>query len=298
MRPAPFTYAAPQTLDEALALLADSAQEPKPLAGGQSLIAMMNFRLARPRMLVDLRRIPELSGIHDDGGSLRLGGMTTHTAVAASPLIDDAMPVMVNAVRRIGHRAIRNRGTIGGSLAHADPAAEWALVALGLQAEVACVSARGARTVDAGDFFRGHFATALEPDELITTVTFPALDVRSGWSFQEFSRQAGAFGLALVIASARTAEDGTVAGLRVCLGGCGDVPVELDTEGVELIGAALEDRVVRHAAGQLLAGLSARSDVHATGEDRLTIAHELVVRALTEATRAGQAHREGVERVM
>jgi carbon-monoxide dehydrogenase medium subunit len=298
MRPAPFTYAAPETLDAALALLAESAEKSKPLAGGQSLIAMMNFRLARPRMLVDLRRIPELPGIHDDGGSLRLGAMTTHTAVLASALVDEAMPVMARAVRQIGHRAIRNRGTIGGSLAHADPAAEWALLALGLQAEVACVSVRGARTVAAGDFFRGHFATVLEPDELITAVTFPALEPRSGWSFQEFSRQAGAFGLALVIASARTADDGTVAGVRVCLGGCDNVPVELHADGVALVGAALEDRLVRQTASQLLAGLKARSDVHATGEDRLTIAHELVVRALTEATRASQAHEEGVARVM
>ncbi len=203
MRPAPFRYASPETLDDALVLLAQSAEEPKVLAGGQTLIAMMNFRLARPGLLVDLRRIPELVGINENQGWLRVGAMTTHTAVAQSPLVATAIPVMVNAARRIGHRAIRNRGTIGGSIAHADPAAEWPLVSVGLGARISCVSRRGTRSVAAADFFQSYFDTALEPDELITEVAFPALDRRCASSFHEFSRQSGAFGLVLVIASAQ-----------------------------------------------------------------------------------------------
>src|SRR5260221_86909 len=173
MKPAPFEYFRPRTLEEALALLAEHADEAKPLAGGQSLIPAMNFRLATPAVLVDLNALPELAYIKNDPDGLHLGGMTRQRAIERSPIVAKQAPLVAETMPFIAHAAIRNRGTVGGSLAHADPAAELPAVMLALNARFELRSSTASRTVNADDFFLGLFATAVEPGELLTEITVP-----------------------------------------------------------------------------------------------------------------------------
>ncbi len=197
MKPAPFAYASPTTLDEALALVGD---ESRPLAGGQSLVPMLNFRLARPERLVDLERVEGLAALREDGGSLRIGAMTRHAAIEHSPLVAEGWPLLRQAVALVGHPQIRSRGTIGGSLAHADPKAELpvALAALGARYHVR--SARGARTIAALDLALGPLMTTLAPDELLVEIEVPALPPGARTAFVERARTHGDFAIAGVAA--------------------------------------------------------------------------------------------------
>jgi aerobic carbon-monoxide dehydrogenase medium subunit len=283
VRPAPFSYTAPETVEEAVAALADAGPDAKALAGGQSLLAMMNFRVARPSLLVDLRRIPELTGISAGHDSVRVGAMTTHAEAEYSELLLASMPVVRRAVTLIGHPAIRNRGTVGGSLAHADPAAEWPVVALTLGARMRCENNQGSRWIDSDRFFEDYFETALGPEELITDVEIPIPRRYTGWSVQEFARQSGAFAIVLVVAVVRVGDDGRIEDLEICVGGCGGAPVRLESARTKLVGERPTDRVLEQAARDLIDDLAPRSDVHATSEDRVAIARALVKRALTEA---------------
>src|SRR5438477_2854383 len=189
MKPSAFEYHRPRSIDEALSLLAEHAGDAKPLAGGQSLIPAMNFRLAAPAVLVDLNRISELSYIEETPEGARLGGMTRQRAVERSPVVARDAPLVTQAMPFIAHPAIRNRGTIGGSLAHADPAAELPAVMLALNAQFGLRSRAGSRTVPADDFFVGLFTTAVEPGELLTEVMIPKPAARTGYAFQEMSRR-------------------------------------------------------------------------------------------------------------
>src|SRR5436853_3202115 len=187
MKPAPFKYFRPRTVEEALALLAEHAGEAKPLAGGQSLIPAMNFRLATPAVLVDLNGLDDLAYIKDAEGAVRIGGMTRQRAVERSALISRELPLVAETMPFIAHPAIRNRGTVGGSLAHADPAAELPAVMLALDARFGLRGSQGARSVSADEFFVGLFATAIEPGELLMDITIPTAPARSGFGFQEIS---------------------------------------------------------------------------------------------------------------
>src|SRR5687767_10440134 len=190
MKPAPFEYFRPRSLDEALALLAEHGSDAKPLAGGQSLIPAMNFRLATPAVLVDLNEIPNLAYVahlEDGRGGLKIGGMTRQRDVERSRTVADRVPLVAETMPHIAHPAIRNRGTIGGSLAHADPAAELPAVMLALNARLVVSSTSGAREVSADEFFLGLFTTALQPGELLTEIRIPPPPARSGFAFQEIS---------------------------------------------------------------------------------------------------------------
>ena len=197
MKASAFEYVQVSSADEAVAQLAELGDEAKVLAGGQSLVPLLNLRLANPAYLVDINRVGELDFI-TNGSGVRVGAVTRHRDVERSELVARANPLLAAGVKLIGHAAIRNRGTIGGSVAHADPAAELPAILVALEGEIEARSSRGTRTIAAADFFEGFLTTTLQPDELLTEVRFPSLPAGSGWSIQEFSRRSGDFGVVTV----------------------------------------------------------------------------------------------------
>ena len=228
MKPGAFSYEAPATLQEVLQSLATWNDDAKLIAGGQSLAPMLNMRLARPERLIDINRVNELSGIAKRDGRLRIGALVRHDALAKSEIIRRACPMLAHAAETIGHYAIRKRGTIGGSLAHADPAAQLSLSALALDAEMEIHSARGIRMVLARDFFLSIFTTILDPDELLVAIHVPISPPQEGWGFRLFNRRAGDFAIVSVAATLAPGADGAVAGLRLAIGGIGPVPVRAE----------------------------------------------------------------------
>jgi len=227
MKPARFSYEAPLTLEAALASLAERADGAKVIAGGQSLAPMMNMRLARPDHLIDINGLRGLSDIAVEGDRLVVGALVRHADLARDPLVRTHCAMLAHAAESIGHYAIRQRGTLGGSLAHADPAAQLPLVAVALDAEMEIVSARGSRAISGSEFFLSIFTTALAPDELLVRVRFPVSGPNEGWGFRLFNRRAGDFALASVAATLRRTASGGVEGLRLAAGGIGSVPVRL-----------------------------------------------------------------------
>jgi aerobic carbon-monoxide dehydrogenase medium subunit len=228
MKPGAFSYEAPATLQEVLQSLATWNDNAKLIAGGQSLAPMLNMRLARPERLIDINRVNELGGIANRDGRLRIGALVRHDALAKSEMIRSACPMLAHAAETIGHYAIRKRGTIGGSLAHADPAAQLPLVALALDAEMEIHSARGIRMVPARDFFLSIFTTILEPDELLAAIHVALSSPQEGWGFRLFNRRAGDFAIVSVAATLARGADDAVAGLRLAIGGIGPVPVRAE----------------------------------------------------------------------
>jgi len=224
VKPSRFAYHAPATISESVALLAEHGDDAKPLAGGQSLVPLMNLRLAAPAVLVDLNGIGELAYVFDDGVRLVLGAMTRHRVVAGSDRVRAACPLLAHAASHIGYPAIRARGTIGGSLAHADPVSELPCVAMTLDAELVLASAAGRRSVPAADFFQGYFTTAIEPGELLVEVRFPQVGDGAGWGFAELARKAGDYAL-VAAASEVTVRHGKVVEARIGLAGAADRPV-------------------------------------------------------------------------
>src|SRR5215831_110713 len=200
MKPAAFDYVAAETLDEAVSVLARAGGDGKILAGGQSLVPMLNFRLVRPSILIDINRIRDLGYVDATGDVVRIGALTRHHALETSPVIKAHLPIMTAAMQHVAHLAVRNRGTIGGSLSHADPAAELPMMAVLLEAELTIASPRGSRIVPAQAFFLGTLTTALAADELLAVVRFPKLPAGSGWGFAEVARRRGDFALAAVAA--------------------------------------------------------------------------------------------------
>ena len=280
MKPPAFRYVAPSTLDEAVALRGEYGSDSAVLAGGQSLIPLLNLRLAFPAVVIDLGRVTELAGIRPADGGLAVGAMTRQREVERSDLARDRAPIVGQAVRQIGHPAITNRGTIGGSLAHADPAAELPAAALALGAELVARGPHGERAIRAEDFFRSYLTTALEPDELLVEVRLPAMSGRS--SFHEVARRHGDF--ALVGAAAIVAVDGgRIRDARLVLMGVGPTPVRARTAEALLMNVEPSEAVFAEAAREGVAGLEPTSDIHATGDYRRRVAAVLARRALVEA---------------
>ncbi|MFC5174933.1 FAD binding domain-containing protein [Streptomyces mutomycini] len=285
MKPSSFDFTAPSTVGEAVALLADEEREAKVVAGGQSLIPMLNMRLARPEVLVDITRIPELGRLHVDAeGNLRIGAAVRQARAAADPAVRDGWPLLAAAIERIGHPQIRNRGTVCGSLAHHDPAAELPTAALALDARFVIAGPRGTRTVTAEDFFVATFSTAVEADELLTEVVFPPLPADHGWAFEELTRRHGDFatvGVAVVLEQGPGT--GTVRTARVVFSGAAPVPVRLAAAEDALVGSDAGGQALAAAADVALAGLAPSDDIHATAEYRREGAAHLLVRACTNA---------------
>jgi carbon-monoxide dehydrogenase medium subunit len=280
VKAARFLYRAPTTLDEALTELA-ADDEAKILAGGQSLVPAMNFRLARPSVLVDINRVSELQGI-TVGSVLRIGSLTRHRSLETPPAPGATGDLMATAAHHIGHLPIRVRGTFGGSLAHADPASEWCVVALTLDATMEVASPRGRRSVPARDWFQTVFTTALGPDEILTAVEIPLLTPHEKVGFAEFSRRAGDF--ALTIATVvLTVEAGAITQAKVGLGGVAATPVRsaaAEQIAVGLDAAPASAAIIAEAAAEAIDPLP---DIHASSEYRRDLVRAMVGRAITRA---------------
>lgn len=287
MKPAPFAFHRARTVDDALALLAQHP-DAKPLAGGQSLIPAMNFRLAQPPALVDLNRVAELTGITDDSGALRIGAMTRHVTVERSDLVRRLAPLLFETMPYVAHPQIRSRGTIGGSLAHADPSAELPAVMLALGARFELRRKGGARWVDAADFFTGLFATALDTGELLTAVEIPARPPRAGHAFMEVARRHGDYALAGVAVALSLDAAGLVAAARVGLLSVADRPV-LARAVDALIGQYPTPDAVHAVSEAVRAEVDPPADIHADSRYRQQLAAVLTRRALTLAVQRARA---------
>lgn len=289
MKPAPFRYERPRTVAEAAALLASEANA-KVLAGGQSLVPLLNMRLASPDLLVDVNDIDAMKGVRKEDGHLVIGALTRHRELETDPLLKEEAPLLPEAARLIGHEAIRTRGTIGGSVVHADPAAEWPLVLHALEAELTLVSTTGRREVPIDAFFFGYMLTAIEVDELLYEIRIPGRGKREGSAITEFTRRDGDFAVVAAAARIRLDEGGRVAHARLSLGGVGPGPVRAVAVEEALRGAGDEGAV---AAAAAFAGedIEPEDDVHASGTFRRHLARVLAEDALRSAY--GRALAEG-----
>ena len=288
----PFEYAAPETLEDALALLHEHRDEAKVLAGGQSLVPLLNYRLARPRVVVDINGLP-LDGVRVDDGRLRLGALVRHHQLEESDTIARHCPVLREAARLIGNVRVRTLGTLGGSLAHADPAAELPAVMTALDARLTVASASGQRSIAARDFVTGPLTTALAPDEIVTEVEVPTSPAR-GFAVEELARRAGDFGLVVVAALVRVDPSGRVADARLALGGVADRPVRAAAAEEALRGQEPTAAVLAGAAEIARERLDPPSDAFASGPYRRLLAGVLGRRALARAV-AGAIQSEGAE---
>ncbi len=288
MKAAPFDYSAPDTLEEVLALLAEHGDEAKIIAGGQSLVPMLAMRLARPAHLVDVNGVASLHGIDDRDGAVGFGAATREREAERSPLVAERTPVLAESLPYIGHAAIRNRGTIGGSIAHADSSAELPAVAVVTEADMVVRSEAGERVIPADEFFRGHFTTALADDECLVEVRVPATPPGAGWSFQEVARRHGDFALVGAAAMVARNGNGAIGAARICLFGVSDRPVRAPAAEAALIGADVDAETFAAAAAEATQDLEPASDTHGSAAYRRHLAGVVVRRALTAAAeRAG-----------
>jgi carbon-monoxide dehydrogenase medium subunit len=283
MKPAPFSLLRPKIVGEALSLLGSHSDEAKILAGGQSLVPLMNFRLARPSYLVDLNQVEGLSEIKIEDRALRIGAMVRQREVERSPAIAGRLPILQEAIRQVGHPAIRNRGTVGGSLVHADPAAELPLLALALDAIFELQSTRGTRSVAARDFYQGYLATALATDELLIEITFPLPPSGVGWCFTEIARRHGDFAIVAVAVVLGSEHDGRVNFARVALGGVGPIPIRVAAAEDTLLGHPPGAELYRRAGDAAAQAIDPPNDIHASAGYRRHISSVLVRRALAVA---------------
>lgn len=278
MKPAPFDYVAPRSLDEALVELSASDGDAKLLAGGQSLIPLLNFRLAYPSRLIDLNRVSGLAYVAQRHGGLAIGAMTRHASIERDPRVKAAQPLLAEAIEWVGHPAIRSRGTIGGSLAHADPAAELPAVAVCLDARFVLASQRGRRTVGAEEFFVGYLSTLLEPDEVLVETWLPPVPSATGQAWLEFSRRHGDYAL-VGVAVSLTLRDERVERARIVLAGVGGTPVRVREAETLLLGGPVLERV-QAAADVVRAAIEPDADLHASKEYRTHLAAVMTERAI------------------
>jgi CO/xanthine dehydrogenase FAD-binding subunit len=288
VKPPPFKYFAPKTVEEALALLAQHGDSAKVLAGGQSLVPLLNFRLARPAVLVDVNGLTPLAYIRPDDGVVAVGALSRQRDVERSALTRERCPLLSAAVPHVGHAAIRNRGTVGGSIVHADPAAELPAVLAGLGGSVVARSTRGERVITADELFVTYLTTAVAPDELVTEVRFPALPPGAGTAFLEVSRRQGDFALVAVAAAVALGEDDICHGVWLALGGVGATPVAAGADAASLVGGRPDAAAIRDVARRVSERVDPDGDLHASREYRTHVAGVLVERALTAAVERGR----------
>jgi len=283
MKPAAFRYHAPRTIDEAVALLAEvAAEDGRVLAGGQSLVPIMAFRLARPGHLVDINGVDGLNKLATTGGKLRIGACVRHAAFYRPAAEGPLGKLLATVVRHIAHHPIRTRGTFCGSVAHADPASEWCMVAATLDATIVLRSVRGTRTVKAGDFFEGIMTTARADDELLTTVELPILPTDTRVGFCEFSRRAGDFALGMALAGYRL-KDGAITEARLGVGGAEARPRRIAEAEAALNGRAPSPEVFEAAATAAAAAIDPLEDINTNAEYRRDLIHAMTRRALERA---------------
>jgi aerobic carbon-monoxide dehydrogenase medium subunit len=290
MKPSAFSYHAPRTAADAAGLLAELGDGAKVLAGGQSLIPLLALRLAAFDHLVDIGRIEEIKGVERHDGALWIGAATTEAAVGASAEVATAVPLLARATPLIGHFQIRNRGTLGGAIAHADPAAEYPAVALALDASMEVLSARGRRSIPAAEFFDGTWSTSLDADELLVGVTFPVWSGRCGFAIEELARRAGDFAIAGAAVALEVDGDDRAARCSIGLFGLGPTPERAGEAEQSVVGAALTEIVPGDLGRLAVRGLDAvPSDLHGPAEYRRRVGAAMVARAWTSAAaEAGQ----------
>ena len=284
MKPAKFDYYAPTTLDETLELLAQHGADAKVLAGGQSLMPMMNLRLVRPAVVVDINRVEGLAGITAADGAITVGALTRQRQLERSALLQERFPLIAAAIRHIGHFQIRNRGTIGGSLAHADPAAEIPALCTALNAEFAVAHRNGEQAVAAADFAIGPLTTSLQPEQLLTQVRLPLLEDGWRWGFREVSRREGDFALVGAIAMLRLDAENVCREARITMFAVGDAPARIPAAEDSLVGRAVDADARAEAAALVSAAVAPGSDIHASAEYRKEVSAVMARRALEDAT--------------
>ena len=282
MKPPKFDYHAPKTVDEALALLTRYEGEAKILAGGQSLMPLLNFRLSRPAALVDLNRIPALAYIKEGDGSVRFGAMTRQRAIEFSPVVARRLPLLTEATRWVGHLPIRTRGTIGGSIAHADPSAEYPAVLTALDGEVVARGPKGERVLKPRDFFQTYLTTNLAADEILTEVRLPATPAGAGFAFEEFARRHGDFAI-IGIAAVIVREGSRCSMARLATAGAGPVPVRLRAAEEILEREGLGDEAIARAASKAQELVQPDGDIHASADYRRHLTGVLTGRAVKRA---------------
>ncbi len=286
MKPARFEYHSPTTLEEVLDLLAEHGDEAKLLAGGQSLVPMLSMRLARPSQIVDLNGVTDLAGITGgDGDLLTIGATTRERMAERSALVASQAPILALALPWVGHEAIRNRGTIGGSVAHADASAELPAVMAITEATMVARSRSGQRSIPAASFFLGHYSTALGDDECLVEIQIPAAPPGAGWAFEEVARRHGDFALVGVAAMVALHDDASIREARLCLLGVADGPLRVPSAEAGLTGSAAGDETFARAAREATVGLHPASDVHGSGAFRRRLVGVTVRKALATAAR-------------
>ena len=278
-----FDYARPDKLEDALALLSSHRGEAKALAGGQSLMPMLAFRLAAPRLLVDLARIPGLNHVSIGADGVRLGALVRWVDIERHPTLAAAHPLLAEAIRHVAHYQIRNRGTVGGSLAHADPAAEMPGVAVVCDADIAVAGADGRRTIAAGDFFTGALSTTLKPDELIVEIRLPAWPRGRRWAFEEFARRVGDFALAGVALFYDLDSSGCVLDPHIAAIGVGDRPLRLRAAEAAIAGRKITAEAIRAGSVAAPKDIDIADDIHAPADYRSALLGVLTERALARA---------------
>jgi carbon-monoxide dehydrogenase medium subunit len=280
VKPAPFDYAAPDSLEEAVRLLGEHGDDAKVIAGGQSLVPLLAFRLAAPEILIDINRIAGLGDVELDGGTLSIGALARHRDVELLPSLRSRCPMLAEGISSIGHVAIRNRGTVGGSIAHADAAAEWPSLLLALEGEVDVRSVRGDRTVAAADLFESYFTTTLQADEIITSIRLRIPSGRVGSAYVELARRHGDFAVAGVGAILSLSGSGAVDDARVVLIGVRDTAVRSSGAEGALVGREPVEEVFSEAAEAIDPEIEPVSDLHGSSGYRRHVAKVLVRRAL------------------
>ena len=283
MKLPPFDYACPTTLPEAVQLLSAPGGDAKPIAGGQSLVPMLAFRLAQPTLLVDLRKLADLRGIKISQKGVTLGAMVRWREIEDDERLKTAHPLLKAAVAHIAHYQIRNRGTVGGSLAHADPAAEMPGIAITCDAEIAVVGKAGARVIQAADFFQGALTTALTADEIIVEVRLPAWHPERRWGFEEFARRRGDFAMAAAAVFYDQNDDGTAREAHVGVVGVADRPLRLPSVEAVLNGRMVDTAAIGEAEAAASAAVDPQDDIHASAAYRRALAGTMVERALKRA---------------
>jgi len=289
MKPAPFEYYAPHSLDQALELIRGYADDAKILAGGQSLVPAMNFRVVQPSVLVDINRVPELSYIRGDGDVLRIGAMTRERQLEFDPLIAKRTPLLAEALPFIAHPQIRNRGTIGGSLVNADPAAELPVLMLALNARLKASKVSGERWIEARDFFVGMFTTALEPDEMLVEIELPAMPTRTGWSFMEVAPRAGDYAMMGVAALITLDEKGNCMKAKLVYLNAGDGPVDAQNAASLLQDERLGDALIESAAKLASESeINPFGNIHASVDYQRHLAKVLTQKGLKQAVQRAE----------
>jgi CO/xanthine dehydrogenase FAD-binding subunit len=283
VKPPRFEYHDPRSVDEAFGLLAEHGDEAKALAGGQSLVPLLNFRLAHPEHLIDLNRIGALSGIRREDGTLRIKTMTRQATLEASPLVREHWPLIGDALHFVAHAQIRNRGTVGGSVAHADPAAELPVVFTILDAKFRVASARGERTIEPADFFVTHLTTTIEPDEMLVEIEVPPVAPRTSHAFTEFARRYGDFALGGAGALITVDEQGVCRRAALGLLAAAPTPIRAYEAESMLVGERIDEALAAKAGERAAAGVQPTGDIHGSAEYRKRLIGVMARRAILAA---------------